>query len=494
MGEEIQYSRFNKTDYLRFEKNLHEETDLLKQWFGSNTFSKKELVAGYELEAWLLDNTMQPYPENDAFLKQAKNDLLTLELARFNVELNVLPESFNPKLLQHFDHQLSTLWRHCQQSAHVLSGNILGIGILPTLQDKHLSLDNISSLDRYRALNEQVLRQRHGQKIKLSISGSEHLQVEHQDVMLEAAATSLQIHLQVPQDLAVRYYNASIALSAAMVAISENSPFLFGKQLWQETRIPVFEQAVAIGGLDGAVNGPIHRVSFGSDYAHNSLFECFQENIEHYPVLLPVEYHTPLEEVRHLRLHNGTIWRWNRPLIGFDEDGCPHLRIEHRVMAAAPSNIDNIANMAFYYGLVEYYANHETPLESLIDFSEAKDNFYLSAQHGLKQRIMWTDKKHHALNELVLDTLLTQAETGLSMLGINETQSKKYLGIIEKRVASGQTGSQWQRQFAEKHHKNMSLLTQTYFNNQQSACPIHEWDFSITPEQTSKPASKQTSC
>jgi len=484
MGEEIQYSRFNKTDHVRFEKKLHNETDLLKQWFDGHAFSKKELVAGYELEAWLLDNKMQPCPENDAFLKQANNDLLTLELARFNVELNVLPESFNPDLFQHFDHQLSELWAHCQQSTQALSANILGIGILPTLQNKHLTLDNISSLGRYRALNEQVLQQRHGQTIKLSINGNEHLQVEHQDVMLEAAATSLQIHLQVPQDLAVRYYNASIALSAPMVAMSENSPFLFGKQLWQETRIPVFEQAVATGGLGGAANGPTHRVSFGSDYAQHSLFECFQENIEHYPVLLPVEYHTKLAQVRHLRLHNGTIWRWNRPLIGFDDDTCPHLRIEHRVMAAAPSNIDNIANMAFYYGLVEFYARHETPVESLISFSDAKDNFYLAAQHGLKHRVLWTDKKHHTLKNLILNDLLAQAEIGLAKLGISDSQSKKYLGIIEKRVTSGQTGSQWQRQFADKHHKNMRLLTQTYFNNQQSGHPIHEWDFS-TIEQTS---------
>ncbi len=480
MGDEIQYSRFNKTDHHHFEKKLREETAQLQCWFQENRFSAKPLVAGYELEAWLLDKQMQPLPENSAFLKLADNDLLTLELARFNIELNVQPEAFKPELFQHFETQLTELWQHCQHAAQSLSGNILGIGILPTLQDKHLSLANISALDRYRALNEQVLRQRHGQPINLSIKGIEHLQVEHSDVMLEAAATSLQIHLQVPQDVAVRYYNASIILSAPLVAISENSPFLFGKRLWHESRIPVFEQSVPTGGLGGASSGPIHRVSFGSDYAHHSLYECFQENIEHYPVLLPVKYNTSPDAVRHLRLHNGTIWRWNRPLIGFDNDACPHLRIEQRVMAAAPSNLDNIANMAFYYGLVHYYAATETPPESLIDFADAKDNFYLAAQHGLKHRVLWVDGKRHSLQRLILDRLLLEAEAGLYKLGIDEKQCQHYLGIIEKRASGGQTGSHWQQEFVDRHHADMKLLTQTYFNNQQSARPVHEWDFITT--------------
>ncbi len=482
MGEEIHYSRFNKSDHLRFEKKLREETERLHQWFNENSFSSKEPVAGYELEAWLLDSKMQPLPENIAFLNIANNDLLSPELARFNIELNVPPESFNADLLQHFEQQLSALWQHCERSARALCANIMAIGILPTLQDRHLTLDNISTLDRYRALNEQVLRQRHGQAIRLSINGHQHLQAEHKDVMLEAAATSLQVHIQVPQEQAVRYYNASIILSAASVAVSENSPFLFGKQLWHETRIPVFEQSVPTGGRGGANYGPIQRVSFGTDYAHQSLFECFQENLAHFPVLLPVEYHTAEEKVRHLRLHNGTIWRWNRPLIGFDRNGCPHLRIEHRVMAAAPSNLDNIANMAFYYGLVHYYANTEIAPESLIDFATAKDNFYRAAQNGLKHRVRWLDNKCHRLKNLILDRLLIEAETGLYQAGIDEKQCRHYLGIIEKRVSSGQTGSQWQQQFAHLQHNDMALLTQSYFAHQQTGLAVHEWDFATTVE------------
>jgi len=344
MGEEIQYSRFNKSNYDQFERCLREETQLLGEWFDDNALSSHEPVAGYELETWLIDDRGTPCSLNEHFLELANNDLLTPELARFNVELNVTPQDLHSSVLKDFENSLSTLWQQCQKTAKKMQCDILGIGILPTLLDEHLTLENISTLERYRALNEQVLRMRHGESIQLNIVGKETLQAEHLDVMLEAAATSLQIHIQVPQHKAVRYYNASLALSAPMVAVGANSPFMFGKNLWEETRIPVFEQSVPTGGFDGASKGPLRRVGFGTDYARKSLFECFEENEQHFPVLLPVEYEHDIEELRYLRLHNGTIWRWNRPLIGFDNDGTPHIRIEHRVVAAGPSHCDNIAN------------------------------------------------------------------------------------------------------------------------------------------------------
>ena len=477
MGEEITYSRFVKTDYQRYKKHLQQETDILAEWFNSHTLSKKEPVAGYELEAWLIDENASPCPKNEAFLEQANNPYLFPELAKFNVELNVDPQSFNKNLLSDFDRQLRHLWQQCGQTSNDIGCNILGIGILPTLTNSDLSLHNISSLDRYRALNEQVLRHRKGKTIDLNINGNEHLQVSHKDVMLEAASTSLQIHLQTPQDKAVRYFNASMVLSAPLVAVGANAPYLFNRDLWYETRIPVFEQSVDIGGIGGAASGPIHRVTFGSQYARESLFECFNENLEHYPVLLPVRYNTEAEELKYLRLHNGTIWRWNRPLIGFDEDGTPHLRIEHRTMSSAASMVDNIANIAFYYGLVEYYACCIDPPESSLTFAETKDNFYRSAQIGLNNRLRWSDGNSYTIRELVLNKLLAEAETGLNKLGISETDSKYYLGIIASRIDSGQTGSQWQREFIERHGRDMQLLTKSYFHNQQHNKPVHEWDF-----------------
>ncbi len=477
MGEEIQYSRFNKSDYQQFTAHLKEETALLKSWFDNRQFSSADLTAGYELEAWLINQTGKPVPINERFLEQANNALLSPELAKFNIELNVEPEPLSCNVLSTFESELNKLWQQCSNTAASLDANILGIGILPTLEDSDLTLHNISLLNRYKALNEQILSHRKGVEIDLNINGEQHLQLSHKDVMLEAAATSLQIHIQVPQDIAARYYNASILLSAPMVAISTNSPCLFGRRLWQETRIPVFEQAVSTGGYGGAASGPMQRVSFGSDYVRESLYECFQENLEHFPVLLPVHYQTAKNNVKYLRLHNGTIWRWNRPLIGFDEDGTPHLRIEHRVCATAPSTIDNIANIAFYYGLVHYYASIETPAEFTMSFAEAKNNFYRAAQLGLKHKTLWLGKKTETLQKIILDKLLVEAETGLYKLGINQQDSQRYLGVIQQRVEQNKTGSQWQLNFLNTHQDNRTELTLSYLKNQMSGQPVHEWDF-----------------
>lgn len=484
MGEEIQYSRFNKSDYQQFSSHLDEETMLLKSWFDKHAFSSSPLMAGYELEAWLINKTGNPVAINDEFLQLADNPLLSPELAKFNIELNVEPEQLSNKVLSTFERKLETLWQQCAGTAASLNSNIIGIGILPTLQDSDLTLENLSLLDRYKALNEQVLRQRKGGEIELNINGLDHLQLSHKDVMLEAAATSLQIHIQVPQDLAARYYNASVLLSAPMVAVSANSPCLFGQRLWQETRIPVFEQAVPTGGYGGAASGPVHRVSFGSDYIRHSLYECFQENREHFPVLLPVHYQSKPDEVRHLRLHNGTIWRWNRPLIGFDEDQTPHLRIEHRVCASAPTTIDNIANIAFYYGLVHYYATTEEPPENVMPFADAKNNFYRAAQLGLKHKTSWLSKNTDTLQKIILEKLLLQAETGLYKLGIDQADSQRYLSVIEQRIASNKTGSQWQLDFLNAHQGNRTQLTLNYLRNQTTGQPVHQWDLETTVEES----------
>ena len=480
MGEEIQYSRFNKSDYHQFLTQLQEETSLLKSWFEEHRFSSSPLMAGYELEAWLINQKYKPAAINEAFLEKANNPLLSPELAKFNVELNVEPEYLSGSVLSTFEHELNKLWQQCSSSAQSLDSNIVGIGILPTLEDDDLTLKNISLLDRYKALNEQVLRQRKGVEIELNINGEEHLQVSHKDVMLEAAATSLQIHIKVPEEVATRYYNSSVLLSAPMVAVSTNSPCLFGRRLWQETRIPVFEQAVPTGGYGGAATGPVQRVSFGSDYARKSLYECFHENLEHFPILLPVHYQTSMDEVRHLRLHNGTIWRWNRPLIGFDEDNTPHLRIEHRVCASAPSTIDNIANIAFYYGLVHHYATMEEPPENIILFADTKNDFYRAAQLGLKHKTKWLGKTPNSLQTIILDRLLIEAEDGLTKLGIDQQDCQRYLSIIEQRVTQNKTGSQWQLDFLDAHNNDRTLLTLTYLKNQMTGYPVHEWDLETT--------------
>ncbi len=477
MGQEITSSQFSAQDFSRFSEHLRRETTQLQAWFDNGVFSRHSPVAGYEMEAWLTDEEGRPVAKNEAFLQAASHPFYTPELAQFNIELNTRPLDIAGDFLSRFEADFQQHWAYCQTIAESIGCRVMGIGILPTLKDTDLSMKNISRMLRYQALNEQVLAQRNGRPLELAINGHQSLKSQHHNVMLEAAATSLQIHLQTPPEMAQAYYNASLLVSAPMVAISANSPYLFGRDLWAETRIPVFEQAVDIGGYQGAAMGPIHRVSFGTGFARQSLFECFEENLQHFPILLPMDYGDTTEEMRHLSLHNGTIWRWNRPLVGFDPDGTPHLRIEHRVMPSGPSVVDNVANMAFYFGLVHYYATLDTPVHELLDFAEVRDQFYTSAQHGIENRLSWPGQARCELRHLILDTLVEQAEAGLRQLQLADTDIEFYLSVIQARAEQRQTGSHWQRAFVKHHGSDMQRMVQTYYQNQQSGEPVHCWDF-----------------
>jgi len=475
MGDEIEFSRFRKKDYERFFDKLDQETELLRSWLDKGQLSTKYGIAGFEQEAWLIDNEFSPSPANDFLLNDLKNALLSPELSRFNIELNVNPQTLGGDCFSHLRNELVQLWQSCERSAQKIDAHMMMTGILPTVCDHNLTIENMSPLNRYRALNEQIMQARKGKPLKLDIVGESHLQSRHTDVMLESAATSFQIHRQIPFPLARRAYNASIIASAPLVALSANSPYLFGTDLWDETRIPVFEQAVAVGGYGLAMRGPTRRVSFGTGYAQHSLLECFIENREHFPVLLPVEFGEAPERLCHLRLHNGTIWRWNRPLIGFDDDGTPHLRIEQRVVPAGPTVIDEIANAVFFYGLHENLMTREIPPELKLSFSDARDNFYLAAQKGLRSTVLNFDGKKVPMKSLILEELMPAARDGLEKLAINRNDIKDYLGIIEARVSSGRNGACWQRSFVAENGNDMRALTSVYYHNQQCGNPVHEW-------------------
>ncbi|MBI1195375.1 MAG: glutamate--cysteine ligase, partial [Gammaproteobacteria bacterium] len=389
MGKEVSNSRFSRQDFKAFGNRLDEETRLLESWFRDHRFENAPAQVGFELEAWLVDHDQRPAPINEVFLERLANNLVVPELARFNVEINGTPQPLSGKAFSKLSDELETTWDNCVRAAGELDAQMAMIGHLPTVLAEDLTLSHMSQLARFRALNEQVLRLRQGNPLTINIQGREHLRTAHFDVMLEAAATSFQIHVQVTQAQSVRFYNAAQILSAPMVAACANSPFLFGKELWEETRIPLFEQAI---GLQTAEDGhPCQRVTFGTDYVRDSLFECFEENIRTYPILLPANLEEAEEHLPHLRLHNGTIWRWNRPLIGFDTGGRPHLRIEHRVVPSGPTVRDCIANAAFFCGLIHELGTTSTPAEDRLDFSDAKNNFYAAARQGLDARIKWLD-------------------------------------------------------------------------------------------------------
>ena len=477
MGQEISFSNFDQSDFDRFYQKLRSETSLLGLMMEKQGLSTRSPVAGFEIEAWILERSYRPSPINSQFLRTLNHPLASEELAKFNIELNSTPTPLAGNVFTRLRKQLQATWDTAFHHAVSMNSKLMMVGILPTLQQSDLTLANMSDLNRYRALNEQILQSR-GKPVRLDIIGKEHLKLDHHDVMLESATTSFQIHIQVPLIMAHYFYNASLIASAAMVGSCANSPYLFGKDLWSESRIPLFEQAIETGGYAGASQGPVRRVSFGTDYARKSIFECFDENLQHFPVLLPESLDTAPEAFAHLKLHNGTIWRWNRPLIGFDEDGTPHVRIEHRTPASGPTVIDSIANAAFYYGLAKNLCDELIDKGPPITFSQAKDNFYQAARHGLDAHITWIGDEKIRLHTLIHRELIKRAVLGLASLGVSRCDSEDYLDIMLQRINNKQTGCQWQRKFIDERVKDFRVMTESYLHNQQTGKPVSEWSVS----------------
>jgi len=360
--------------------------------------------------------------------------------------------------------------------AHGMDTVLAMIGILPTIRDEDLCLANMSAMNRFDVLNAQVLQQRDGAPIRIDIEGADHLLLSRPDVMLEAATTSFQLHLQVPFDQAGRYYNASLVSCAPLLAAAVNSPLLFGQRLWQETRVPLFEQAVELGGYNGLAESTVRRVTFGRDYVARSPLELFEENLEHYPVLLPMPQTEPSSRFPHLRLHNGAIWRWVRPLIGFDAAGQGHMRLEQRVLPSGPTVLDMVANAALYFGLVHALARQPQAVESVLPFADARANFYAAARHGLQAELTWLDGRRYAARDLVLDAALPMARQGLQDFGLPDAEAEHYLGVVEARVRSGQTGAAWQLQRLARVGGDVHCMMVDYLDNQRSGSPVHQWN------------------
>jgi len=470
MGQEISDSEFDESAFVEFRRRLDAETALLKKWLADRRLQSRQRCFGFEIEGWLIDDQARPAARNQEFLSVLDDPLVVPELALFNFEINSDPVDVGPGVLDVIHDALFARWRHCEDAAGRLGLRPLLTGILPTVRSFDLSLSRMSPLQRYRAINDQVFRLRRGKPIELDIEGVEHLRHRHEDVMLEAGATSLQIHVLVDAAEAARAFNVCKMISAITVGAASNSPFLFGRRLWQETRVPLFEQAVAVGATDYS-----KRVTFGIAYAKESIFECFEANRIRYPVILPELMDVPVEQLAHLRLHNGTIWRWNRPLIGFNLKGEPHCRIEHRVVAAGPTPSDAIANMALFLGLFEAFMRSSEALESLLPFAVARDNFYAAARHGLKARVCWMDGRCGTLAGLLSTQLLDKASEGLRLAGLAPAEIAHWLGIIRGRIDRHATGSDWQVAWIEAHGREFAALVDTYAERQSSDTPVHEW-------------------
>lgn len=470
MGDEIDRRYYDAEDFSEFRNRLDQETGLLSEVFAGNEFSGRGDVAGFELEAWLVDDQGDPVPDNERYLEVLDNPLVVPELAAFNVELNGSPSALTGKVFSRLYDELSATWSSCEQAASATNCGLVMIGILPTVREELLSSKYMSRMVRYHTLNDRVMALRDGRPLQLSIEGETGLSTSHSDVMLEAATTSFQIHLQCKPERAVADFNASMAASAVTVAASANSPFLFGHGLWDETRIPLFEQSVNVGERYPS------RVNFGSGYIHESLLEIFVENQKDHLILIPAVKDDPASKFSHVRFHNGTVWRWNRPLIGFDFDGQVHLRIEHRVVPAGPSLKDCIANAALYFGLVRGLGLADTPIETLLPFEVVRDNFYTAARYGLNARVRWNKRRsieEVSVRKLLIDQLIPLARLGLQSEDIPDSEIDEYLEVVAARVDSGQNGAAWQRRWVHLNGMDLHGLVKEYQSRQHQ--PVHTW-------------------
>ncbi len=475
MGQEIASEDFTAADFEAFRHHLRGETTTLKSWFDQRAFDHSpELSVGLELEAWLVDENALPAPVNRAFLAAADDPDIVEELSAFNVEINAPPASLVGAVFSQTRAALEGVWSKCRHAGAQMGVRPVMTGILPTVRDEMLQLDWMSDTHRYRALNRQLMALRQREPLHIDIRGTDHLEYRCDHIMLEAGCTSLQAHLKVNQDEAVRFYNAGVLVAAPLVAATANSPFLYGKSLWCETRIPAFEQATAIEGFRDRAGRNVQRVTLGTGYLRQSFLELFLENLS-FPTVLPACLDSS-SRLPHLRLQNGTLWRWVRPILGFDGDGIPHLRIEHRVMPAGPSLVDTVANLALCHGMMLALARKETPPEDTTSFEAARDNFYACARDGLDATVNW-DGRFVDVQKLLLDRLIPSARQALADEGVLADELERYIdGVIVPRVRSGRNGAAWQRSFIECGTQNFQALTERYLELQDTGAPVHTWD------------------
>ena len=445
---------------------------------------------GAEQEAFLVDRTFHPAPVAPEVLARLGKGSFTTELARFNLEANLPPVLLEGSCFRTVHQTIDALLDEARAAAAAEGADVVLTGILPTIKKSDLTFENITPVPRYYALNEALNRMRGGTPYNLKVVGWDELHVEHDSVMMEACNASCQFHLQVSAEEFAPFYNAAQAVLAPVLSAAANSPLLFGKRLWAETRIALFQQSLDTRATSVHQREMPPRVSFGERWVDGSVVELFQEDLTRFRVLLAENVEEDaLQTLRDggvpslgaLQLFNGTIYRWNRPCYGV-MDGVPHLRIESRVLPSGPTVLDEVANGAFWTGLVLGVADEYGDVRERMDFDEARSNFMAAARSGLNAGFEWFDGESVDARALISDRLLPLAHRHLLEAGVDEEDVDLYLGVIRKRVESGQNGSVWAlRSVANLKGKGtrderLAAIVASTLRNQKEGIPVHEWE------------------
>lgn len=457
---------------------------------------------GAEQELFLVNPAWRPAPVALEVLDKIGDPHFTNEIALFNLEVNLDPLTFGGDCLSEMESKLNDFISKAREAANSCEADLLLTGILPTIRKSDLELSNMTPKPRYAALNE-ALKGMRGGDYEFKIKGADELIINHDTWMLEACCTSFQIHFQVGADEFANLYNTAQAASAPVLAAAANSPLLFGRRLWKETRIPLFEQAIDTRNTGYHLRERSPRVSFGTRWVKESVVELFEEDISRFRVILGAEVTedpfamlsqglTP--QLDALRIYNSTVWRWTRACYGVT-DGRPHLRIEARPFPSGPTVIDEVANAAFFFGLMSGLSNEHREIANVMEFDDAKANFLAASQLGLDAQFTWVGGKVIPARELICRELLPIAREGLNRAGILQSDIDRYLNVIQERVESERTGSQWLLSSLTELKKGrtkdeaLTSLVATSIKQQQKGRPVHEWPLAqVTEEAMSKPS------
>jgi hypothetical protein len=489
MGRDVPSITVTHDDRRAYREKVRQCLDVFARMLRESRFGTEPRQVGIEMEVNIVDADGLPAMTNTTVLAAIGDPTWASELGRFNLEINVPPRQLTAEALGALEDDVRRRLAHACSRAEATGSRLVTIGILPTLRQADVTDEAMSANPRFRLLNEQMIAAR-GEDMRICIDGPERLLTHVGTIMPEAACTSVQFHLQVSPEAFGSYWNAAQAVAGVQVALAANSPFLFGRELWRETRIPLFEQVTDTRPEELQQQGVRPRVWFGERWI-TSVFDLFEENLRYFPALLPLqEEEDPAAaldngeapRLSELTLHNGTVYRWNRPVYAVD-DGLPHLRVENRVLPAGPTVADVVANAAFYFGLVRALAETERPVWTQMSFKTAADKLVEASRHGIDARLYWPGIGEAPVSELTLRRLLPLAWDGLAQWGVKTDDADRLLGIIEQRCLTGRTGATWQTETVHGLERGGSLgrpealrrMTQGYIERMATNEPVHSW-------------------
>lgn len=472
-----------------FTKCLLRDVYLLEKMLEEEWFDTDQMHIGAEQEICLIDKHGKPVGAAMDILRDLDHPDFTTELAKFNVECNLHPKPFMGHCLKDLENELRDRLALLDNVCRAHDIDFLLTGILPTLRKFDLDIENITPLKRYESLAKAIMKLR-GKEYELRLNGYDELNLKFDSVMLEACNTSFQVHLQVRPDDFVRKYNSSLFLAAPTMAVASNSPMLFGKRLWHETRIALFEQSVDTRITSEHLRDRSPRVMFGNQWLKNSVVDLFKEDISRFRVMLMTTGIDECEQqfkkgktpsLRALNIHNSTVYRWNRPCYGISPNGKPHLRIENRIIPSGPTVVDEVSNAAFWLGTMTALDDHYANITELIEFSQVKSNFYNAARNSLNAKFRWIDGNKYSIKDLIKQEFIPLAREGLRMKNINEDDISKYIGVISDRVEANQNGTYWvlnsYNKLIKESNKEEALLSvaTSMQSRMSSGLPVHLW-------------------